>query len=82
MTEAKREWGHLLARLLGPSEPEIQCESCFDRLDAFVEAELAGVPPEAVAPGLREHLSGCGDCREEYEILRDFTSAKIRIASS
>ena len=70
----------LLSRLLGPAASEIQCESCFDRLDTFVEAELAGLPADQVVPGLREHLSGCAACREEYESLRDLTSARIRIA--
>jgi hypothetical protein len=70
----------LLARLLGPSQPEIQCQSCFDLLDVFVEAELAGMAADRVVPGLREHVSGCAACREEYESLRDLAGARIRIA--
>ena len=63
----------LVALLLGPADPEMQCEACFDGLDLFVEAEHAGVPPERLV-GLRAHLSGCAACREEYESLRDLTT--------
>ena len=31
-----------LGRLLGPAEPEIGCDECFDQLDRYVELELAG----------------------------------------
>ena len=31
-----------LTRLLGPGEPEIGCDECFDELDRYVELELAG----------------------------------------
>ena len=32
----------LLARLLGPAEPELTCEECFEELDRYVELELVG----------------------------------------
>ena len=59
-----------LGRLLGPSEPEIGCEACFDQLDRYVELELAGADVDAAIPGLRAHLEGCPACREEHESLR------------
>jgi hypothetical protein len=59
----------LLGRLLGPAEPEIACDECFERLDVYVDAELDGADPEATVPGMRPHLAGCGACREEYESL-------------
>ena len=31
-----------LRALLGPREPEVGCDECFDQLDRYVEAELAG----------------------------------------
>ena len=31
-----------LGRLLGPAEPEVGCEVCFEELDRYVELELAG----------------------------------------
>ena len=59
-----------LGRLLGPAEPEVGCEVCFDELDRYVELELARDGVDAAIPGLRAHLDGCPACREEYESLR------------
>ena len=59
-----------VARLLGPAEPEIGCDACFDALDRYVELELAGADADAQNPGFRAHLAGCPACREEYESLR------------
>lgn len=59
-----------LGRLLGPAEPEVGCEVCFDELDRYVELELAGQDADTVIPGLRAHLDGCPACREEHESLR------------
>jgi hypothetical protein len=48
-----------LGRLLGPAEPEIGCDACFEELDRYVELELAGEDADAAVPGLRAHLEGC-----------------------
>ncbi len=57
--------------LLGPEGPEVTCEECFERLDEYVEAELAGEDAEARVPGMRAHLEGCPACREDHESLRE-----------
>ena len=59
-----------LGRLLGPAEPEVGCEVCFEELDRYVELELEGQDADAAIPGLRVHLAGCQACREEHESLR------------
>ena len=61
---------HLLGRVLGPGEPEVGCDECFDKLDQYVELELQGADADAAVPGLRAHLAGCPACREEHESLR------------
>jgi hypothetical protein len=58
-----------LERLLGPAAWEVGCDECFDRLDEFVELELAGRDADAAVPGLRAHLEGCPACREEHDAL-------------
>lgn len=58
-----------LGRLLGPGEPEIGCDACFEELDRYVELELAGEEVDAAIPGLRAHLEGCPACREEHDSL-------------
>ena len=69
MTE-RTELEQAIARILGPAEPEVGCDECFDQLDRFVELEVAGPDVDAALPGLREHLEGCPACREEHESLR------------
>jgi anti-sigma factor RsiW len=59
-----------MGRLLGPVDPEVGCDDCFDQLDRYVELELAGQDAERAIPGLRAHLAGCPACREEHESLR------------
>jgi hypothetical protein len=59
-----------LGRLLGPVEPEVGCDVCFDQLDRYVELELAGEDADTAIPGLRAHLDGCPACREEHDSLR------------
>ena len=48
----------LLTRLLGPADPEVSCEECFELLDEYVELELAGADADARIPGMRAHLAG------------------------
>ena len=62
----------LLIRLLGPADPEVSCEECFELLDEYVELELAGADADRRLPGMREHLQGCPACHEDHESLRDF----------
>jgi len=34
-------------RLVGPADPELGCDECFEMLDAYVELELAGAAADA-----------------------------------
>jgi hypothetical protein len=70
MTEREKE----LDRLLGQAGPDIGCDECFERLDEYVELQLHGEDADARIPGMREHLSGCGACRDEHESLRALLS--------
>jgi hypothetical protein len=60
----------LVARLLGPAGPELSCEQCFEKLDRYVELELAGADADAAVPGMRAHLEGCSACEEDRQSLR------------
>jgi predicted anti-sigma-YlaC factor YlaD len=61
----------MIDELLGPEGPEVSCEECFERLDEYVELELAGEDADTRVPGLRAHLEGCPACREDHESLRE-----------
>ncbi|MEA2365339.1 MAG: hypothetical protein QOI32_851 [Thermoleophilaceae bacterium] len=63
-----------LRRLLGPEGPDIGCDECFDRLDEYVELELANGDADAAIPGMGTHLEGCPTCREERDSLRALLS--------
>ena len=65
-----------LGRLLGPAEPEVDCDTCFAELDRYVELELAGADADAAVPGLRAHLAGCPACAEEHDSLRALVAAE------
>jgi hypothetical protein len=66
----RADFKQTLGRLLGPAAPELGCDECFERLDEYVELELAGENADAAVPGLQAHLQGCPACREEHESLR------------
>jgi hypothetical protein len=68
--------------LLGPTGPEVSCDECFERLDEYVELELAGADPEAAVPGMRAHLEGCGACREDHESLLALVRAEREQAAN
>jgi hypothetical protein len=67
---------HALGRLLGPDEPEVGCDVCFEELDRYVELEVAAADAEAAVPGLRAHLDGCPACREEHDSLYALVSGE------
>ena len=60
-----------LGRVLGPAEPELLCDECFEKLDEYVELELHGEEADDRIPGMRPHLEGCPACREDYDSLRE-----------
>lgn len=59
----------LLSRLLGPAEPEVTCDVCFEEIDRYVELQLAGADADAAVPGMAAHLRGCPACSEEHATL-------------
>lgn len=67
--------GSLLVRVLGPAQPELSCEECFERLDEHVDVEARGGDADAAVPGMREHLAGCPACAEDHESLRALVAA-------
>ena len=69
---------NLVARLLGPAEPEVSCERCFELLDQYVDLELAGEDADARLPGMRAHFEGCPACHEDHESLRELVAATDR----
>lgn len=74
MTDQRSSAKRLEAALLGPADPELSCEQCFDLLDIYVEHELSGDRADALVPGMREHLQGCPACAEEHDSLLELVT--------
>ncbi len=64
-----------LKKIQASQTEEISCSECFERLDAYVDLELAGQDPEKLLPGVKAHLFQCRVCQEEYELLRELAQA-------
>lgn len=62
----------LVAALLGPAEPELTCEECFEHLDRYVDTALAGEDADRAVPGMRAHLIGCPACAEDHDSLLEY----------
>ena len=60
----------LVAALTGPRGPELTCDQCFERLDRYVELDLADADADTAIPGMRAHLEGCSACAEDRDSLR------------
>jgi hypothetical protein len=75
VTNKRADLKQAVGRLLGPAEPEVGCDVCFQELDRYVELEVAGANADAALPGLRAHLDGCPACREEHESLHALISS-------
>jgi hypothetical protein len=65
-----------LLRLLGPGQPELGCEECFEQLNRYVDLELAGHDADAAIPGMQAHLVGCPACQEDHASLRAFVGGE------
>ena len=68
----------LVERLLGPGEPEVTCEECFELLDQYVDLEVHGDDADAKLPGMRPHQVGCPGCHEDHESLLSFVAVRVR----
>ena len=55
--------------LLGPGQPEVSCEVCFEELDRYVDLQLTGADAESAVAGMAAHLRGCPACAEEHASL-------------
>ena len=59
-----------LARAVAETrETEIGCDECFEKLDGFAEAELAGLGARSGMPLVGDHVDRCADCRSTFEAL-------------
>ena len=67
----------LLDLLALTKDVETDCDHCFQHMAEFAEATLSG---KTIPDGLRcidEHLERCGECREEFESLKEALGGEL-----
>jgi hypothetical protein len=64
---ARRLTATALHQLVVRTEPWLSCEDCFELMDPYVEARLAG--RSTTAATMDVHLAACPACAEEAESL-------------
>ncbi len=70
MVLSKQALESLMQQIGLTRESEINCEQCLLAVAEFAELQLAGKSlPEGLS-AVEHHLAICGECREEYEVLR------------
>ncbi|MAT72786.1 MAG: hypothetical protein CMJ58_25175 [Planctomycetaceae bacterium] len=65
------ELAKLLELLAQTQNHELNCEQCLALVAEFAESQLAGQSVAANLQAVQQHLAVCGECREEYEALRE-----------
>jgi hypothetical protein len=48
---------------------QIGCDTCLDRVAAYAEVHLAGLPTPEALRLVERHLAICSECREEFSAL-------------
>jgi hypothetical protein len=56
-------------------DEELGCEDCFEELDQFAELKLKDKNAAEALPLVQQHLSRCGNCREEFEAFMEAIKA-------
>ena len=59
----------MMRAILATHPDESGGDTCFSKVDRFVEMALAGRDAAEALPLVADHLQRCSDCREEYEAL-------------
>ena len=59
----------MVAQILSTRDDEIACKECYEQLDRLAELLLDRKEPQETMSLVQDHLSRCGDCREEFEAL-------------
>ena len=67
LTSTDLRW--LVHATLVTREEEIGCDTCLDRVAAYAEAHLAGLPTPEALRLVERHLAMCEECQEEFLAL-------------
>lgn len=74
MAMSREELESLMRLIRHTGRHEINCEECLMKVSEFAEHAVQGGPvPDTLQP-IEQHLAICGECREEYDLLRKVLS--------
>jgi hypothetical protein len=59
----------LVQATLVTRQDEIGCDTCLDRVAAYAESQLAGLPTPEALRLVERHLAICSECQEEFSAL-------------
>lgn len=70
MSLSKPELDELIKLIGLTRDTEIDCDECLELVAEYGERVLAGRPIPEGLEAVRHHLAVCGECREEFDVLR------------
>jgi hypothetical protein len=70
MSLSKQEIEGLLKLIGQTCESEINCDQCLEQISEFAESSLQGKTVAESLKAVEQHLAICGECCEEYEVLK------------
>ena len=71
MSLTRQQIDALLGMLAQTHDRELTCDECAGKLAEFIENNLPGKCAPEGLEAVEQHLKLCGDCREEFEGLRE-----------
>lgn len=66
---SRRKLSMIMEKIFATRDVELDCDECFGHMDRYAETQLEGKKLDEALLLVEDHLSKCGDCREEYELL-------------
>lgn len=74
MSLSEQQISSLLGLVTQTEEDKLDCDTCFNDIAQYAEANLAGAEiPEALKL-VERHLQQCPCCKDEYQALRNALS--------
>ena len=67
----REQFENWLKNIYETQDEEISCTECFDLVSRFVDLDVFGQNAAAQMPQVKQHLSQCRACRDEYDALRE-----------
>lgn len=71
MSLSEQQISSLLGLVAQTEEDKIDCDTCFNDIAQFAEANLAGAEVPEALKLVERHLQQCPCCKDEFQALRN-----------